>query len=101
MIVIGLIFGGTISFESMKGILVLLYLACLSAVAYALWGILLKYNPVSKVTVFSFMTPVCGVILSKIMLTETSNVSVTNVVAALVLICTGIFILNYQNSKRQ
>ena len=100
MIVIGFAFGGTISFDSMKGIGILTYLAFLSAVAYALWGILLKYNPVSKVTVFSFMTPVFGVILSKLMLTETSNVSVVNVIVALALICIGIFTLNYQKSRK-
>lgn len=100
MIMLGLAFGGTISFDSLKGIAILTYLAFLSAVAYALWGILLKYNPVSKVSVFSFMTPVFGVILSKLMLTETSNVSVTNVLVALALICIGIFTLNYQNDKR-
>lgn len=99
MIVIGLAFGGTVSFESLKGIGVLTYLAFLSAVAYALWGILLKYNPVSKVSVFSFMTPVFGVILSKLMLTETSNVSAVNVIVALALICIGIFTLNYQKNK--
>ena len=100
MIMLGLAFGGTIGFDSLKGIAILTYLAFLSAVAYALWGILLKYNPVSKVSVFSFMTPVFGVILSKLMLTETSNVSVTNVLVALALICIGIFTLNYQNDKR-
>jgi drug/metabolite transporter (DMT)-like permease len=41
----------------------LLYLALVSAVAYSLWGILLKYNPISRVAVFGFMTPVFGVIL--------------------------------------
>ena len=99
MIVLGLIFGGTISFDNLKGIAILTYLAFLSAVAYALWGILLKYNPVSKVTVFSFMTPVFGVILSKLMLSETSNVSVVNVITALILICIGIFTLNYQKNN--
>ena len=100
MIAIGLLARGHISFDSIKGIGILTYLAVLSAVAYALWGILLKYNPVSKVTVFSFMTPVFGVILSKLMLTETSGVSVANVLVALVLICIGIFTLNYQKSEK-
>jgi len=99
MTVLGLAFDGTISFDNLKGVVILTYLAFLSAVAYALWGILLKYNPVSKVTVFSFMTPVFGVILSKLMLTETSNVSVENVLVALILICVGIFTLNYQKNK--
>lgn len=99
MTILGFVMGGTISFESIKGILILLYLACLSAVAYALWGILLKFNPVSKVTVFSFMTPVFGVIFSKIMLTENSAVSPLNVIIALILICTGIITINYQKNK--
>lgn len=99
MIILGLAFGGSISFESLTGVGILTYLAFLSAVAYALWGILLKYNPVSKVTVFSFMTPVFGVILSNIMLTESGNVSVVNVLVALALICAGIFTLNYQKNR--
>ena len=101
MVFLGRAFGGTISFDSAKGVGILIYLAFLSAVAYALWGMLLKYNPVSKVTVFSFMTPVFGVILSKLMLTETSNVSVVNVLVALALICIGIFMLNYQKQDKK
>lgn len=101
MIAIGLGTGGTISFESIKGIGILIYLAFLSAVAYALWGILLKHNPVSKVSIYSFMTPVFGVILSKLMLTETSAVSLFNVLAALVLICIGIITINYQKKSSE
>lgn len=96
MALIGFAFGGTISFASVKGVLILTYLALLSAIAYAVWGILLKYNPVSRVTVFSFATPVFGVVLSKIMLTESSRVSLMSVVLALVLISGGIITLNYQ-----
>lgn len=99
MVVIGLALGGTINLESAKGLAILIYLAFLSAVAYALWGILLKHNPVSKVTIFSFMTPVFGVILSKIMLTESSKVSAINVLIALVLICAGIITVNYQKKE--
>ncbi len=99
MALIGLAFGGTISLESLKGIIILIYLAFLSAVAYALWGILLKYNPVSRVTIFSFMTPVFGVILSKLILTEASAVSLSNVLVALALICAGIITINYQKNK--
>jgi len=32
----------------------LIYLALVSAVAYSLWGMLLKYNPISRVAVFGF-----------------------------------------------
>lgn len=98
MIVVGLIAGGAIIISCWAALGVLVYLSMLSAVAYALWGILLKYNPVSRVTIFSFMTPVSGVLLSRIMLSESSNVSVLNVVVALILVCIGIFMLNYTKS---
>ncbi len=101
MILVGLLFGGVIVLTSIKAVAVLLYLALLSAVAYALWGVLLKYNPVSKVSIYSFMTPVFGVFLSNLLLTEKSNVAPLNLVLALILICGGITILNYQKKKRQ
>lgn len=95
MILVGAILGGAIVLASIKAVGVLVYLAFLSAIAYALWGILLKYNPVSKVTVHSFLIPVFGVLLSALMLTEESGVSPLNLGIALVLICVGITTLNY------
>ena len=59
----------------------LIYMAMISAVAYSLWGMLLKYNPVSKVTVFGFMNPVIGVILSALLLNETESLGVSSVLA--------------------
>ena len=94
MIIIGLSFGGKITVDSFKSVALLAYLALLSAVAYSLGGILLKYNPVSKVTVFSFTTPVFGVLLSTLLLTESSGVGILNLIAALLLVALGIFILN-------
>ena len=96
MIVVGLLLGGYIRIHNMAGLGVLIYLAFLSAIAYDLWGILLQHNPVSKVTVFSFMTPVFGVILSNIMLEENGNVPLINLFITLILVCTGIIILNYK-----
>lgn len=100
MIMIGFAFGGRIDLGSGKGILVLVYLSFLSAIAYSVWGILLKYNPVSKVTVFSFTTPVFGVLLTMLLIDENSNVSPINLVLALLLVCAGILILNYQKIKK-
>lgn len=71
----------------------LVYLAMISAVAYSLWGILLKYNPISRVAVFGFMNPVIGVILSAIVLDEKDTLGVTSVIA-LILVCIGIYIVN-------
>ena len=100
MVAVGLIFGGKIVFTSLEGILVLIYLAFLSAVAYALWGMLLKFNPVSKVTIFSFTTPIFGTLLSMLMLTESSGVEPINLVLTLLLVSTGIFLLNYQKANK-
>ena len=96
MVAIGLISGGHIQIPDIKALGVLIYLAFLSAAAYSLWGVLLKYNPVSKVSIYSFMTPVFGVILSNIMLNESGAVSPINMALSMVLVSLGIFMLNYK-----
>jgi len=101
MTVLGIILGGSITVGSLKALMVLIYLAMLSAIAYSVWGVLLKYNPVSKVTVFSFTTPLFGVLLSKLMLTEESNVSTLNIIISLILICAGISVLNCNLKKKR
>lgn len=99
MIILGLLLGGRVSFESTKGVVILVYLAFLSAVAYALWGMLLKHNPVSKVTIFSFTTPIFGTILSLLLLPEHSGVDPVNLIITLILVSGGILLLNYQTNK--
>ena len=99
MVAVGLICGGMIVFSDALGVIVLVYLSLLSAVAYAVWGTLLKYNSVSRVTVFSFTTPIFGTVLSEIMLTESSGVSPVNLVITLLLVSFGIFLLNYNPNK--
>lgn len=94
MIAVGAVGGGKIYFNSIKAAAVILYLSLLSAVAYTLWGILLKYNPVSRVTVFGFMTPVFGCILSALLLGESLVGNGIKTIIALLLVCAGIFIVN-------
>lgn len=93
MVVCGLLMGGRLTVISGAGIAMLLYLAVISAVAYSMWGVLLKYNPVSRVTVFGFMNPVFGVILSAFFLKESDSVGVVCILA-LILVCAGIYIVN-------
>lgn len=100
MIVLGLLLGGEIDFSDPSGIAILTYLSFLSAVAYALWGVLLKYNPVSRVTIFSFMTPVFGVLLTKLILPEESNVDAVALIVALILVSLGVFLLNYVKAEK-
>ena len=68
----GMAAGGRTGAFTGQGTLLLLYLAFLSAAAYTIWGILLKYNPVSKVTIFGFANPVFGALLSAALLGEGS-----------------------------
>ena len=102
MIIVGLAFGGKITVSDLGGIAILLYLALLSALAYSLWGILLKHNPVSSVTVFNFTTPIFGTLLTLIFLPEeNSELAPFNVAVTLVLVAIGIFMLNYVPKSRQ
>lgn len=51
-----------------KAWVLLAYLSSLSATAFALWGVLLKYNRVSTVSVYFFLIPVFGAGLSALFL---------------------------------
>lgn len=93
MIVCGVLFGGRLESASLAGMAMLVYLAIVSAVAYSLWGVLLKYNPISRVAVFGFMNPVFGVILSAILLQEAGSLGVMCILS-LALVCGGIYIVN-------
>lgn len=101
LVLAGFLGGGRITYVEGKGILMLLYLACISAVAYTLWGILLTYNPVSKVAVFGFMNPVFGVILSAWWLGERQQAFGFRALAALVLVCIGIGVVNYRTKEEK
>lgn len=95
MAAVGSLMGGRLSFTG-AGIPewgMLFYLALISAVAYSLWGILLKYNDVSRVAVYGFMNPVFGVLLSAWLLEERDLLG-THSLIALVLVCMGIFLVN-------
>lgn len=94
MIAAGAIGGGSVGAVTAEGLLMLLYLAFISACAYSLWALLLKHNPVSKIAVFGFMNPVFGVLLSAFLLGETEQAFRLEAVIALLLIAGGIFIVN-------
>ena len=93
----GTLMGGRLEYMTCQGILMLLYLGFLSAVAYSLWGILLKYNPVSKVAIYGFSNPVMGVFLSALLLGEGGQAFCLQNVIALCLVSGGIFLVNYRS----
>ena len=99
MAIVGVAFGGTLKITNAKAIFMLLYLALLSAVAYSLWSVLLKYNPVSKVTVFGFLNPVFGSVFSLVFLKESESFGLS-AVCSLVLVSIGIYIVNRRETQR-
>lgn len=92
MTLIGLLMGGKLTVFTSQGIVLLVYLAFISAMAYSLWAILLTYNPISKVAVMGFLNPVFGVILSAIILNEGDIINLRSIVA-LILVCVGICVV--------
>lgn len=101
MSICGGIMGGHVREFYGKSIAMLFYLAFISAVAYTLWGILLKYNPISKVAVYGFMNPVFGVILSAVLLPGENEELGMKSIVALILVCAGIYVVNYVSPKQK
>lgn len=91
--VAGAVFGGKLNPENLKAVAILVYLAFLSAVAYSLWSLLLKYNDVSRVAVCGFMIPVFGFFLSMLLLKENTSGWIGGV-ASLILVALGMIIVN-------
>lgn len=90
----GFVMGGHLAAFTPASVLLLVYMALISAIAYSLWGILLKYNPVSRVSVFGFLNPVCGVILSAVLLNEKNQAFSLVGLISLILVCLGIYVVN-------
>lgn len=87
----GLAGGGDIRGWSAGSLALLGYMAVLSAVAFTLWAALLKHNRVGQVTVFNFLIPVFGALLSALFLGEA--VLEWRNLAALVMVCGGIWLV--------
>ena len=98
MCIVGLIAGGQVTNFTLASTSLLIYLAMISSVAYTVWGILLKHNPVGKVTVFGFTNPMFGVILSAIFLGEKNQAFGIQGIIALVLVSIGIYMVNKSKS---
>lgn len=75
----------------------LFYSAVLSATAFSIWYSLLKYNKAGEVTIYRFMIPVAGSILSAILLPDEQLTS--SVFFALLLVVVGISMVNIWQHK--
>ncbi len=91
LLLAGHAFGGALHGMSFAPAVLLFYMAVLSAVAFALWAALLKYNRVGMVSVFNFLIPVFGALLSALFLGE--QILAWRNAVALLLVCGGIWLV--------
>ena len=99
LFIIGLVMGGHLYFYSSSCMYNLIYMGFISAGAYTLWGVLLKHNPVSRISIFGFINPVMGVMLSALFLGENKEAfSITGLIA-LLLVVAGIVIVNTRKTS--
>ena len=86
--------GGTLSPTGPNAIALLAYMAFISAAAYSVWSLLLSVNSVSRISVYGFMNPVFGFVLSAVLLGEYQLVDPVRSICALVLVSAGIVVVN-------
>ncbi|MCR5596200.1 MAG: DMT family transporter [Lachnospiraceae bacterium] len=99
LFIIGLFMGGSLNFPGISCYMNLVYMGFISAGAYTLWGILLKHNPVSRVSILGFMNPIMGVLLSAIFLGENKEAFSLRGLLALLLVVAGIIIVNLKSEQ--
>ena len=97
--VAGFAMGGRLAPQSAAGLPVLLFLAFISGAGYVLWALLMKNNPVSRIAVFGLLIPVITVLLSALLNGET--LMDWRYLAALVLVCAGICLVNRRTAPSQ
>ncbi|EES48917.1 DMT family transporter [Clostridium botulinum] len=89
--ILGFIFGGHLKGFTSKSTMLLIYMALLSSIAFAIWSQLLKFNKVGVISVFNFLVPIFGTLLSAIFLKE--NIFDIKILISLILVCSGIFLV--------
>lgn len=92
LLLLGLALGGRLRAPSVAGICVLLYLSFICGAGYVIWALLMKNNPVSRISVFGLVNPVVNVLLSAALNGE--PLWEPQYLAALVLVCSGIYLVN-------
>lgn len=87
LLLVGGSLGGPLKFTPLA-LLLLLYSAFLSAAAFSIWYTLLKHNKAGEITMYRFMIPVSGAILSAVLIPEESLT--WPILVSLVLVALGI-----------
>ncbi len=99
LIVVGVLMGGSISYQNIQGVLLLFYLAFVSAAAFALWTVLLGLHSVGRICIFNLLIPIFGTVWSGILLGE-GVLTVQNFIS-LALVSGGILIVNLRIGEKK
>ena len=99
LFVLGIVMGGRLQVQSALGVVVMLYLAFICGAGYVLWALLMKNNPVSRISIFGFVNPVVNVLLSAVLNGE--PLFRRQYLAALVFVCVGIWLVNKAPAKKE
>lgn len=94
---VGLAGGGSLGSFKWTGAVLLTYMAFLSAAAFVIYAELMKRNPVSRVSVFSFSIPLFGAGLSAIFLEE--RLFELKNLTALILVSGGIWLVTVRSRR--
>lgn len=89
--------GGSLDGFTLASGSLLAYLAFLSAASFVIYTLLLKYNPVSRISIFNLSIPVFGATLSAFFLGE--KLLEWKNLLALILVCLGIWLVTAQNRR--
>ncbi|MCT2535159.1 DMT family transporter [Aquibacillus koreensis] len=77
----------------------LLYSALLSSIAFGLWYSLLKFNYAGEISIYKFIVPVSGTVLSSIFIPgEQLNLFI---MLSIAMVASGIIVINYKNKQTQ
>ena len=95
LLILGYLSGGKLVGFTLKSTSLLIYMALLSSVAFAVWTQLLKYNKVGIISVFNFLIPIFGSLLSAIFLGE--NIFDIRIFISLIFVCFGIYLVYKTN----
>ena len=96
----GLALGGKLTTITLRSVLLLCYMCFASITAYLLWGKLIKYNDVSKMSILKYFEPVFGVFISGVVL-KTDSVYKLEYFFALLIILVAILVANLDVKKKK
>ena len=99
LFLLGTALGGRLHLQSALALVVMLYLGFICGAGYLLWALLMKNNPVSRISIFGFVNPVVNVLLSAVLNGEA--LWRWQYLGALVFVCIGIWLVNKAPARKE